>query len=80
LLKNLGENTTQFLDKQKFLIRETAQEFFEQAKPEAAPALPEKTPNPRVEKRCTIYEKVTQLQSGHYSIKSIACHRGVSRN
>ncbi|WP_224995226.1 ISL3 family transposase [Cesiribacter sp. SM1] len=80
LLKNLGENTTQFLDRQRSLIRETAQEVFEQAKPEAAAELPEKATGVRVEKRYALYEKVKQLQSEHYSIKAIARHLGISRN
>jgi transposase len=57
LLKNLGENTTQFLDRQRSLIRETAQEVFEQTKPEAAAELPEKATSVRVEKRYPLLKK-----------------------
>ena len=80
LLKNLGENTTQFLDRQRSLIRKTAQEVFEQTKPEAAAELPEKATNVSVEKRYALFEKVKQLQNEHYTIKAIARHLGISRN
>ncbi|WP_225000390.1 ISL3 family transposase [Cesiribacter sp. SM1] len=80
LLKNLGENTTKFLDRQRSLIRETAQEVFEQPKSEAAAEVPEKTTSVRVEKRYALFEKVKQLQSNGHSARAIGRHLGVSRN
>ncbi|WP_224994353.1 transposase [Cesiribacter sp. SM1] len=80
LLKNLGENTTQFLDRQRSLINEIAAEVFLQAKPDISTELPQKNASVRAEKRYALFEKVKQLQSEHYSIKAIARHLGISRN
>ena len=80
LLKNLGENTAQYLDRQRSFIKETAHEVFDQAKPDTTTILPQKTTSVRPEKRYALFEKVKQLQSQHNSIKAIARHMGISRN
>ena len=92
LLKNLGENTSKYLDTQRKLIGKVGWEIsnpteLTEKRSVTAESISEIPVQNEVtglkefsEKRYAIFKQVKQLQSQNYPIKSIARHLGISRN